>query len=252
MRRKIRRHGRIASLPAILRDMVNRMLWNAVPYKNIVGALAEAGYDVTERNISNWATGGYLEWRLAQESVLQNRLDQDQLLGFLRREAAPELPEVGLQAAATRLSQLILQKLSNGDDPEAHLANYSKLVDLLCRLNRELTATQKQRDNSRRSLGLEYDPARLKEDDQLEVIELERFFSDPPADSGLPRPTVPPALPPIPNAALNAQQAREEQRDEQIASQKRMIATLQSLGVITNPGSKQSRTPPAPATGIPS
>ena len=35
-RRKIRRNGRIASLPRIQRDMVNRMLWNAVPYKNIV------------------------------------------------------------------------------------------------------------------------------------------------------------------------------------------------------------------------
>ena|SRR5260221_6607170 len=35
-RRKIRRNGRIASLPRLQRDMVNHMLWNAVPYKNIV------------------------------------------------------------------------------------------------------------------------------------------------------------------------------------------------------------------------
>src|SRR5207253_7413514 len=75
--RKIRRNGRVASLPRIQRDMVNHMLWNAVPYKNIVAALDEAGFTVTERNISNWATGGYLEWSLAQEHVLQNRLDQD-------------------------------------------------------------------------------------------------------------------------------------------------------------------------------
>src|SRR5262245_60309448 len=61
-RRKIRRHGRVASLPKIERDMVNRMLLNGVPYKNIVAALDEIGYTVTERNISNWATGGYVEW----------------------------------------------------------------------------------------------------------------------------------------------------------------------------------------------
>jgi hypothetical protein len=36
--------------------MVNHMLWNAVPYKNIVAALDDAGFAVTERNISNWST----------------------------------------------------------------------------------------------------------------------------------------------------------------------------------------------------
>src|SRR5437016_4260596 len=88
-RRKIRRNGRVAGLPRIQRDMINRMLWNAVPYKNIVAALDDAGFTVTERNISNWATGGHLEWRLAQEHVLENRLDQDHLLDFLRRNDAP-------------------------------------------------------------------------------------------------------------------------------------------------------------------
>src|SRR5437868_1627694 len=34
-KRKTRRNGRVASLPKLERDMVNRMLWNGVPYKNI-------------------------------------------------------------------------------------------------------------------------------------------------------------------------------------------------------------------------
>src|SRR6267142_735195 len=72
--RKSRRRGRVASLPKLQRDMVNRMLWNGVPYKNIVVALDDAGFTLIERNISNWATGGYLEWRLEQEAVLENRL----------------------------------------------------------------------------------------------------------------------------------------------------------------------------------
>src|SRR4029077_3651568 len=97
------------------------------------------GYTVLERNISSWVTsGGYLEWRGEQDAVLESRLQQDHLLDFLRRDDAPELPEVGLQAAATRLSQVLMQKLARADDPEAHLENYSKLVDLLVRLNREI------------------------------------------------------------------------------------------------------------------
>jgi hypothetical protein len=120
--RKLRRNGRIARLPKTERDMVNRMLWNAVPYKNIVEALDSADFKVPERNISSWATGGYLEWQLEQEAVLENRLNQDHLLDFLRRDDAPELPEVGLQAAATRLSQVLLQKLARADDPEARVS----------------------------------------------------------------------------------------------------------------------------------
>jgi len=208
--RKVRRNGRVAGLPKIQRDMVNHMIWNGVPYRNIVSALGEADYTVTERNISNWATGGYLEWELAQEHVLQNRLDQDHMLDFLRRDDAPELPEVGLQAAATRLSQVLLQKLARADDPEAHIENYSRMVDILLRLNREIAVTQKQRDDSRRTLGREYDAARVKDEEQISAIENERFYSNPPADSGLSKPTVPPALPPIPTATFMAAQAREE------------------------------------------
>ncbi len=41
---KARRTGRVAGLPKIQRDMVNRMLSNGVPYKNIVAALDEGGF----------------------------------------------------------------------------------------------------------------------------------------------------------------------------------------------------------------
>ncbi len=246
--RKIRRNGRVACLPRIQRDMVNHMLWNAVPYKNIVAALDEAGFTVTERNISNWATGGYLEWRLEQEHVLENRLDQDHLLDFLRRDDAPELPEVGLQAAATRLSQLFLQKLAHSDDPESHLDSYSKLIDILCRLNREIAVTQKQRDDSRRTLGREYDPALVREEDRIAAIENERYYSDPPSDSALPRPSVPPALPPIPTDHLMAEEAREARNAAKIERLKQSTAMLQAFKSSLIPASKQRQNPPAPAS----
>jgi hypothetical protein len=242
--RKIRRNGRIASLPKIPRDMVNRMLWNSVPYKNIVAALDELGYTATERNVSNWATGGYLEWSLAQEHVLQNRTNQDHLLDFLRRDDAPELGEVGLQAAATRLSQVLLQKLATADDPEAQLDNYSRLVDLLCRLNREIAATQKNRDDSRRTLGRHFDPVLVKDVDEISALRHERSYSNPGPDFGLPKPPIPAAVPPDPTGHFLAQTAREEEHRQRMDWLKRTPPILAAkLGATTTPA--QSTTLPS-------
>jgi len=237
--RKIRRNGRVASLPKHQRDMVNRMIMNGAPYRNIVAALSESDFTVTERNISNWATGGYLEWRMEQEHVLQNRLDQDHLVDFLRRDDAAELPEVGLQAAATRLSQVLLQKLSRADDPEAHIDNYSRMVDLLCRLNREIAATQKFRDDSRRTLGKHHDPALVKNHEELEIIDYERWYTNPPADSGLARPAEPPALPPIPTATVLTQQAEERQAERRAELRKQNTELLNTI-LAKNGGTAQS------------
>ena len=60
--RKLTRNGKIARLPYLERDMVNRMLRNNIPASKIKDALDEHGYIVTQRNVSNWKTrGGYRE-----------------------------------------------------------------------------------------------------------------------------------------------------------------------------------------------
>jgi hypothetical protein len=228
-RRNHRRHGRVARLPRVQRDMVNRMLWNGIPYKNIVAALDDAGFAVSEKNISNWATGGHLEWRLEQEAVLDNRLNQEYLLSFLRRDDAPELPEVGLQAAATRLSQVLLAKLDRADDPEANLENYTRLVELLCRLNRELGTTQKSRDDSRRTLGREYDPVHVQDVENVNAIEMERNYSNPCSESELPRPSEPPLLPEVPTATFLAGQAAEERHERELLRLKESTELMKRL-----------------------
>src|SRR6266478_3602374 len=88
-----RRNGVIAKLPKLERDMVNRMLSDGVPYARIVAALDEIGYKVSERNISNWAQGGYQDSLVAQERVIENRLRQDALVDLLRDQEATQLPE---------------------------------------------------------------------------------------------------------------------------------------------------------------
>src|SRR5262249_42096283 len=103
-----------------------------------------------------------------------------------------------------------------GDNPEAHIDSYSKLVDLLCRLNREISASQKHRDDSRRTLGPEYDPVRVRDHDQLDAIENERIHSDPFSGSKLEKPPEPPLLPLIPTATILAEEAATARHDAEM------------------------------------
>lgn len=156
------RNGKIARLPKPVRDVVNRMLSLNIPQERIVRALREMEIEVTQSNISNWKThGGYREWCLAQQHAIRLRLHQDTLIDLLRRHDAPELPEVGLQAAATQLSRFFLT-------PEATqlLASqpkeYERRVSMLKHICAQLQSLQNKRDDSAKALGRNHDPHRIR------------------------------------------------------------------------------------------
>jgi hypothetical protein len=142
------RNGKIARLPKLERDMVSRLLYNNVPYRKIVGALEERGIQATERNVSNWKTrGGYKEWCDEQERQIHLSRLQDHLTDYIRKNNATQLPEVGLQIAATQLSHTLLQPdacRQLAADPD----KYSRVVDMLCRLSTHINTLQKERDEN--------------------------------------------------------------------------------------------------------
>jgi hypothetical protein len=146
------RNGKIARLPKLERDLVNKLLHNHVPYSKIVWALEERGLTVTERNISNWRTrGGYKEWCAEQQNQLRMAHLQDHLTDYLRKHDAQQLPEVGLQVASTQLTSLLM-------DPQtaapllADPIKYIRVVDALDKCSARLKELQQDRyDNARRA-----------------------------------------------------------------------------------------------------
>ena len=146
------RNGKIARLPKLERDLVNKLIHNHVPYSKIVDALAQRDITVTERNISNWRTrGGYQEWCAEQENQLRLAHIQDHLTDYLRQREAQQLPEVGLQVASTQLTSLLL----NPQTAAALLADpnkYARVVDSLDKCSARLKELQDDRyENVRRS-----------------------------------------------------------------------------------------------------
>src|SRR5437773_1953252 len=59
---KSRRNGKVARLPLALREQINHMLDDGVPYKTIIEKLGEAGKHLNEDNISNWRLGGHQDY----------------------------------------------------------------------------------------------------------------------------------------------------------------------------------------------
>jgi hypothetical protein len=135
----------------------------------------ELGIHITQSNISNWKThGGYREWCLAQEHATRLRLHQDNLVDLLRRHDAPELPEVGLQAAATQLSRFFLtpdaQQLLASDAKE-----YERRVSMLNRISAQLKALQDSRDDAAKAL--DNNPHRVRNETNNSLERLTEAFT---------------------------------------------------------------------------
>ena len=118
---------------------------------------------------TNWKTrGGYRDWCIAQDRALETRLLQDNLLEQLRKNDASQLAEVGLQLAATELSQFFLKSETQQQlttDPE----KCSRSIAILCRLARQIHNLQKYRDETAKELGYKYNPERIKRQDEKAV-----------------------------------------------------------------------------------
>ena len=171
------RNGKIARLPKPQRDLVNRMLQNNIHQQKIVGALDEIGITITQRNVSNWKTrGGYKEWCREENHAVQTRLLQDHLTEFLRKDDASEVPEVGLQLAATQLSEFLLTPEAR-QQLAAAPEKYGRMIATLCRLTGQIHALQKYRDESAKQLGRDHNPERLRRETEAELEAVRKTYS---------------------------------------------------------------------------
>jgi hypothetical protein len=203
------RNGKIARLPKLERDMVNKLLHNHVPYSKIVWALGERDITVTERNISNWRTrGGYKEWCAEQENQLHLAHIQDHLTDYLRKHDAQQLPEVGLQVASTQLTSLLMNPQTSATllaDPN----KYAKIIEALDKCSVRLAELQKERYENVRRAGFRDTIPQLRHEEEKDVESARKIASaeklanstkeyDIPHRNDLPRREEMPCLPPGP------------------------------------------------------
>ncbi|HEV2392374.1 MAG TPA: hypothetical protein VG146_08425 [Verrucomicrobiae bacterium] len=171
------RNGKIARLPKLERDMVNKLLHNHIPYAKIVWALSDRGITVTERNISNWRTrGGYNEWCVQQDNQLRLAHLQDHLDDYLRQHDAQQLPEVGLQVASTQLTSLLMNPQTAAPllaDPN----KYAKVIDALDKCSVRLNELQQQRYQTAKRASIRNSIPNLRHEQASEIDVLREIAS---------------------------------------------------------------------------
>jgi hypothetical protein len=128
-----RRNGKVARLPFALREQINQMLDDGLPYKTIIQNLGEPGKHLNEDNLSNWRLGGYQDF-LKVQAINDRARTQTQAAADVVREIG-DLDPSKLQRACKEMA--LLQYLDTIIDHgevlarEALKANPAKMITLM-------------------------------------------------------------------------------------------------------------------------
>jgi hypothetical protein len=130
------RRGNIARLPKDLRQRVNEMLDDGLPYNQIIESLGEHGRDISDDAVGSWKGGGYQDYLRELRIVEQCRYRQGLAFDF----AAKRSPINGFQAtqqiAAAQICEAvaILGPDILRDALVANPLNYFRMLNSFARL----------------------------------------------------------------------------------------------------------------------
>lgn len=130
-------NGKISRLPRALRDQINSMIRDSVPYNTIIQTLGEPVRHINEDNFTNWKQNGYQAWLREQE-----RIEHLQKISSLASEAAKSNePTAVHQATLDLIGAQIFEALADfdikslSDALNGDAQNYPRLVNALARLS---------------------------------------------------------------------------------------------------------------------
>jgi hypothetical protein len=129
------RRGKVARLPKAVRDILNVMILDGVPYAEILTALGDSAKGVTEHNITSWVQGGYQDWLIEQQRLAETRVKQEVAMDLACEGGGSRIHEATLQLAATTISEMV-RKLNCVDFEELLRDDPAQLIPFLNALAR--------------------------------------------------------------------------------------------------------------------
>src|SRR6266581_410046 len=153
-----RSRGKIGRLPRKIRDQLNQMIQDGVPYATIKQNLGDHGQQLTVDNLSEWKThGGYKEW--CNEQLWREEIGaRIEVFTDLLEDTDPTaLSLVGLKISLGQLCEQ-LRELGPGSRKEQFendAAHYLRMVNSVARLAKSSLALQSHRDAAAKSQAAE-------------------------------------------------------------------------------------------------
>ena len=148
-------HRKIAKLPKPLRDLINTMLDDGFPAREVIAKLQASTdpplpYRISEMNISDWKNTGYRRHLAQQERLTLVQANREDAGEMVSSHDITTLPEATLQILANQYYEFLCdfspetlkQKIS--EDP----LKYIRFINVFARLVREIVHLRKFRDAS--------------------------------------------------------------------------------------------------------
>jgi hypothetical protein len=160
-----RGNGKVARLPKVLRDQVNRMLDDGFSYKAIIEKLEQSAdpplpYKLLEMNISRWKDNGYQHYLRHQEWRDDLRILRESGSEMNEFADGSKFQETLVQIALTEIFRVLQQRELKSDS-----LNFIRLFNSLARLNREALGLRKCND------------LLAKQETELKKLDINRKFS---------------------------------------------------------------------------
>jgi hypothetical protein len=127
----IRRHSKIARLPAELRERLNVMLNDGASYTSISASFRQLGHQLNSANLSRWHARGFQDW-LREQTWLEDMRSRVDFASALVKEQNSDLvnqPDfISPSCASTRSSSNSTPQLSKQNSPTAPVPTYAFLI----------------------------------------------------------------------------------------------------------------------------
>jgi len=132
-----KRVGKIARLPHEVRQQINEMIQDGVPYEQIIQTLQQRGYpDFNPQNLTNWKEGGFQDWLREQERLDAIQLEREATTELVKNLQGPAFTDAAIQLASFHLFQVL--RTFNPEDLKKQLAErprcYFDIINAFLRL----------------------------------------------------------------------------------------------------------------------
>ena len=172
-----RGNGFVARLPRAIREQLNQMMLDGVPYPQIIKRLGEPASHLKPDHLYQWKKRGHQDWLLHQDFLAERRIRQESAGDIVDDCDTNKVSQGALQLGTLYIYEALRDLRAGGLESKlgGDSAAFARLLNALSRASRETLQLQKYRDvcdRARAALQELKDPKRKLNESETRAIVL--------------------------------------------------------------------------------